>query len=254
MSKALWALLIVSVIALPVSAHDLLPPDWRGSPGTSTVVYDNFGDTYDYFTDYGGGLAPPEIHYECTDHWDFWNSPIFGGPDFGWKLPWTWRDCRMVFNLDNYDSDNMYKDIRVQVTFYAPNFYEYYDPWCLNVWACSDKSWDPEHPELWDCDSVWNLEYEEIELVSSYNGWVCAAFDLQLSPNPDSETIALQFSDWPWWYYPTGYWTYPNYGGHIYIDQVVIDTRCSDVPEPSMFCLLAAGGAMLLCAWRRRKT
>jgi len=254
MRVTLWSFLIVSALAPLAAGHDLLPPSWRGEPGTSTLVYDNYWDTYDSFTSYDGTLAEPEIGYECTA-WSYWDAPpAFGGPGYGWKLPWNYKNCRLFFNMDNYDNDNLYKDIRIQVTFYAPNYYEYFgDPWYLNVWACSNEPFDPEHPENWSCDGNVGLEPKEATIVPTYNGWMCAAFDLQLRPNPDSETIAIQFGDyWPWWYYPTGDWAGPYpYGGHIYIDQVVIDTRCSDVPEPSVFCLLAIGGAVVLFVRRR---
>ena len=260
MKTALWTLVIVLAVAPLAMAHDLLPPSWRGEAGTSTLWYDNYWNNYDYFTDYGGGLAPPEIHYE--NGWNYWDGSQFGMPGYGWKLPWGYNNRKLIFEMDNYDNDRLYKDIRVQVTFYAPNYYSspyytdpYSNPWYLRVWAASNVPYDPNDPGYWE--GSYDVEYADVYAApGGYDGWMVAAFDLRLEPNPDSETIGLDFgtgSLWPWWYFNNGDWAYPWFSGSVYIDQVVIDTRCSDVPEPSVFCLLAMGGAMMLLVRRCRK-
>ncbi len=246
-------ILCTLAIAPLATAHDLLPPSWRGTPGTSTLCYDNNWLTPDYFTSYGGGLAGPKINYQ--DGWTYWDGGIFGMPGYGWQLPWGNRNSRLIFEMDNYDNNNLQKDIRVQVTFYAPNFYQYNQPWSLRVWANSNDPWNPGDPNYWD--GSYDIAYSSVQGIPGYNGWMCAAFDLQLRPNPDSETIGLDFgTSWPWWYYypigghPYPYWAYPG-GGSVIIDQVVIDTRC--VPEPVTMTLLALGGVGLLLKRRRNR-
>lgn len=251
MRIALWVVLISLAVAPVASAHDFFQPLWRGQEGTSTLIYDTSWTEYNYFNDYGGGLSPPQIHYEPG--WNCWEDPmIVGSPPFGWYLPWQSHNSKLVFEMDNYDNNRLQKDIRIQVTFYAPNWGEYWDNWYMSAWAASNDAW--EYP-FTGWDSTWDLEYVDATVVPGYGeNWVCAAFDLQLQPNPDSEIIALQFGSlWPWWYDGGGTLWYPGGGaGYVWIDQVVIDTRCTDMPEPGTTCLLLTliGSAAML---RRRR-
>ncbi len=239
---------VAAMLAVPslVVAHDMFPPDWRGDPGTSRVVYDSNWQTPDAFWSYDGSLAPPEIHYE--DGWDYWDRPRFGLPGFGWRLPWDYRHQKMIFELDNYNEDRPQKDIRVQVTFYAPDWYDYYQPWWLRVWAQTDQPYDPGMP--WD--RSYDVEWVASEQVAGYYGWRTVAFDLTLYPNPDKEIIGLDFSQMPWWYNLDGQWGWGYGWGSVWIDQVVIDTRC--VPEPAMMSLLGLGALALLRRRRRRRS
>ena len=250
MRRTALSLLVVLALAPLAAGHDLLPPSWRGDPGTSTLLYDNNWLTPDYFNDYGGGLAPPEIHYDSG--WDYWDGGMLGMPGYGWYIPWGYRNNRLVFEMDNYDNENLFKDIRVQVTFYAPDWYNWFEPWNLRVWAAADPSnpWIIDDPGWYD--GWYDVEYSNWIDVPGYGGWVTAAFDLRLSPNPDSETIGLDFGYWPWWYSSSGFWGYPYGIGNLYIDQVVIDTRCSSVPEPSVLALACFGLLGTVAFGRRR--
>jgi len=241
-TTVVWVAAMLAVPSL-AAAHDVLPPSWRGEEGTSRLVYDNNWLTPDEFSSYDGSLAPPEIHYE--NGWDYWDQPRFGMPGYGWYLPWGYQHQRMIFELDNYDNNNPRKDIRVQVTVYAPDWDMYFQPWSLRVWAQTDQTYGPGMP--WD--GYFDTQWVSSEEVVGYLGWRTIAFDLSLYPNPDSEIIGLDFSQMPWWYLPNGQWGWYGGYGNVWIDQVVIDTRC--VPEPATMSLLGLGALALV---RRRRS
>jgi len=66
-------------------------------------------------------------------------------------------------------------------------------------------------------------------------GWVTAAYEFTIEPNPLWEEIYLKFE------------FSPNPTPAAYVDQVVIDTWC--IPEPATLGLLFVGGLALV---RRR--
>jgi len=230
---------LAALICLPASAwaHDLLPPSWRGRPGTSVARWDSWSGC-DSFWSYDGSLSAPEYHYESG--WNYYEGPWFL-EDGIFRVPYSSRYQRLAFELDNYDDNRPWKDIRVQVTLYGAgyNFEDYY----LSVWTWADPSeWEDPMPGG-DVEAI--LSATEPVEVAGQPGWFVLAFDLRMWPNPDRETIGLQFLQGPF-YNVSGQYTAT--GGNVWVGQVVIDTYC--VPEPATLMLLALGGLAVI---RRKK-
>ncbi len=122
------------------------------------------------------------------------------------------------FNLDNYDTNNPVKDIRMQIT-YNPQFGG-------TLIDARITSWDSGN----NATTVVLPGVPTVSTAPDANGWVTSAYDFTLQPNPWSEKIEVRFSD------------------TAMLDQVVIDTICT--PEPTALALLVVGG---LTALRRRR-
>lgn len=197
------------VPAGPVSADDIFPPWYYGQPGSQYAIWETWTDS----------AIPPNPPSSYADYWETWdgvygpllNSPTVSLKSGGTYLPYwpddtgrldVWQvnaDDGLVFYLDNYDDPKLYKFVRIQIT--------YYDP----VGAINPD----EFKVTTDIH-----EFFPAELVGSENwgdGWFTEAFDFVLSPNPVQEWIGLRFND---------------YTDGVYIDQVVIDTWCTDDPSP----------------------
>jgi hypothetical protein len=132
-------------------------------------------------------------------------------PDTVWNASWdgasgVWRlesPSNITIQLNNYENQNLFKEIWMQVTYQAAGASEPY------IYT------DPLYTEVTTSDleangNYWNLTYHII-----------------IEPNPASETIWIQPLDCT-----------------LYIDEIVIDTRC--VPEPTTICLLGLGALALL--------
>jgi hypothetical protein len=229
-------LLVAVLLAIGGRAwgHDLLAPTWRGLPDSSVARWEG-GAEHSYFWSYDGTLTPPELNWE--QGWTLFSGPwnFYYGM---YQLPRDYGSSRIVFDMDDYDQDQPEKDIRVQLTFYARDYYEGH-PWELRVWTWPEEHWSDPLPagQYWDVPPAGVVNHG-----APYSYWWTVAFDLSLSPNPDSEMIGLDVGSFPWWYGPMGSSLY------FYLDEVVIDTIC--VPEPACLAFFAAGGLLVL---RRRR-
>ena len=211
--KRLIAICLVCVLSTAsiVLADDVLPPSWRGEPGTVTAQWDSWACGYTW---------NPVVLY--PDSWSsnpgLPSSPVAYAYD-GASLLYNFEgrtnvveltgDYQLGFDMPNFENDNPEKLMRIQATYYAVSGSQYSS-----------------------VDAYADAEVSEPVLTTSYNhgdGWFTDVWDLQFRPNPSEEFIYVNFT---------------NYPSCAYLDQVVIDTIC--VPEPATVCLLGLGALGLL--------
>ena len=225
--KSTRALALIAILTLSGSAlaDDVLPPPWRGEDRTLTAVWDTWPDGVpNWWLD-----IPPDTWSSSptlpTAPWaDLGGGAFQDREDIGGlgrlNTVVTFDDFEVELIVPNY-SENEYKDIWVQIT-YFPWTFEMLSGFAVDALGIEGST--EENFEGW---------------VVHPDGWVTEAWSRRIWPNPSEEGIALYFIDLP------GVDPYP-----VVIDQVVIDTRC--VPEPATMSLLVLGGLGAL-ARRRRK-
>jgi hypothetical protein len=222
--KKLMTICLVFVCVLStvntVLADDIYPPTWRGQPDTVTARWDSWtGYSYMMYPDAwnsnpGLSYLPSAYAYEGASF-----LPEFEGRTDVIKLT---GNSQIDFWLPNFDQENPYKEVQIQVTYFATSTAQ---------WSGVDASTFP-----------YSAEVSEPVLITDYNhgdGWYTDVWDLQIRPNPPSEFIYVNFTDG----FLGGQPLYP-----AYLDQVVIDTIC--VPEPATICLFGLGALSLI---RRKK-
>jgi len=208
-------------------ADDYWVPDWRGEAGTTWAVWDNwiaYPDLMppDASSAHPGGLAPSHATADPDSAFlmESWTDSL---GENRWNVLHIIGDDELSFHLDNYDQDRPEKLVRIQIT---------YDS-------------DHAHPSAFNLAVGYQSAILEPHIpanllaVTEPPGWVTAAHEFTIAPNPMWEEIYLKF-DWD-----------QAPGSSAYVDQVVIDTWC--VPEPVTAFLLAAGAPCLLIG-RRRST
>ena len=143
---------------------------------------------------------------------------------------------QLFFYMDNFDTPNPEKLVRFNITFLgdAVTDFSTYNLFDFNLWltdptasAGPDETFDGSVAAVWD-------HGEE----SSGLHWYTVAYDFTIRPNPNEEWFSLAIlgnvSD------VTG-----GALAGLYIDDVVIDTRCvpvtSEVPIPGAIWLLGSG-------------
>jgi len=221
MKKLITICLVLVCVLSTVStvlADDLYPPTWRGLPGTVTAEWDSWtGFGYMMYPDSWNsnpGLPyPPDSYaYNGTTL-----LPEYNGRTNVIELT---GDRQIDFWLPNFDNENPYKDVWIQVTYYAVSGDQYSS---VDAYA-------------------YMAEVTEPVLITEYSyegGWYTDVWNLQIRPNPEWELIYVNFTAGVGGTEPL----YP-----AYLDQVVIDTIC--VPEPATICLLGLGAVSLI---RRKK-
>jgi len=206
-------------------------PDWAGSDRTVHAEWDNW-------IGYPNSMSPDNLVINPDE---LTSSPLaYAGQTAVLWSSFKGRsnvielneDEDLLFNIPNFAGGD-YKEVWVQVT-YCPSPCQ--SP-VFNVYT-EEPSWDMTVP------------VSEVATIPDANGWVTEAWSFQIRPNPDWEAITLSF---------TAPMIINNYstqaiGGVpiylMYVDQVVIDTRC--VPEPTTIFLLGLGTLALLK--KRRQT
>ena len=204
--KTLVLILVLGIMS-PVLADDIIPPPWdRFTPNT---VYAEWG--FD---------APGNNGVYVAE--DFWQLSTFDDPsidtyygDANWLDVYEGRDGvlnpwagdYLQMHLDNYNCFNPVKYIYLQITWWTDGFMG-----------------DMPFPEMYDAYSPhgpvdWSdaLLTDEIDLG---DGWMYSRWYIEVWPKPEWEWINI----------------YPDLGGDMYIDQIVIDTLC--IPAPGGLALL----------------
>jgi hypothetical protein len=222
--KKLITICLVCVLSnsVAVLADDYLPPTWRDQPGTVTAQWDSwagFGYTMspDSWTNNPLPLLSPAPNAYAYNGTSLLSE--FQGRTNVIELT---GNNQIDFWLPNFDNQNPYKDVWIQVTYFATSSAQY---------SSVDASTYPYPSEI-----------SEPSLIADYshgNGWYTDVWNLQIIPNPQAEFIYVNFTN-------QQYGTGPLYPA--YLDQVVIDTWC--VPEPTTICLLGFGALSLI---RRKK-
>ena len=217
-----YLLLLVSFFfifaAVPAQADDVLPPEWRGAPNSMWAEWDNWNvdgsaDTWVTWDNNYYGLIPPysSLIWEVMPEYEGRQDVVeVSGHD------------ELTFYMDNYDSPNPVKLVRVQITY----FWFGPEPLGFDVWTELDGE-DTFYPA------------ELFEVCGHPDGWITAAYDFSIMPNPFEEWIGLKFNGYP-----------------AFIDQVVIDTVCvgSAVPIPGAVWLLGSGLVGLVGLRRKFKS
>lgn len=216
MRYVLTGLLLVGslLVAGPAQADDLVPPAWRGKPGTAFAQWE--------FDTPANPIAP-----------DLWSDPSpikdpFAEPFPGELQMWldTWGGRQGVWPMSgeififmpNTDIANEYKDIYVQLTWaqQAPNEF----PSAL-VGLTRQGSMPGAGLAMQETSRT------PIGPTGEPFGdgqWYHSIFQLRIYPNPTEEWIYLS--------------------GAVMVDEVVVDTIC--VPEPMTLGLLGLGSLALL--------
>jgi len=213
----------------PALADDVRVPAWRGSPGSVLTEFDTWATAPadpavfvpDSFTQWpadpllDGAIAEPDgVGAQVLASFESRSTVL--------ELP---KDRTLMIELDNFDQQNPYKTVQVQIT--------YHDSGCAPWWLYVDYAWDND-------DDDFDLPIHDLQDKVTYdleNGWKALAFTFAIEPNPWEEQIEVRFFD---------------FGAATktvsYIDQVVVDTIC--LPEPGSLALFALVGLAL--AGRRR--
>ena len=199
---------------------DLLPPEWRGAPNSTMQAWEFSTDanpaTPDVISNaYGTPVATVYGEFNFPNRDTFWVNET----TFDHQGVWCVGGA-MSLEIPNDPVLRPQKKIRVQITYDGGTTTPEPAPW-LNVFAT---------------DGAQVVESELVQQIILDNYYVHDTYDIVLQPNPSEETI----------------WISPYYC-HVYIDEVVVDTICCDVPEPSTVLLLIAGAGGLLAVSRRKK-
>lgn len=239
MSLTCVLIVVFGILAASATADDMLPPDWRGEPGTIMAEWSSWGQA-----GVGPGMLvllgdqvtanPGDFDPMATAAYAHWNSSVvvldsWAGRTGVLEVNPGGGLGPVSFGLRNYDNDNPLKRIRIQITFMGSGVMDFY----VASGSGGGIPGDPPWPTLpWTKrDAIVATSYQHDD------GWTTSAYDLSIEPNPDWEVIML---DWGY----TGPDTWVSW-----IDQVVIDTQC--VPEPATLSLLGLGALAVIR--RRRK-
>ncbi|MBN1855218.1 MAG: hypothetical protein JW829_20975 [Pirellulales bacterium] len=183
-------------------ADDYWIPEWRGQPGTTWAVWDDWIDNpqqmpSDHFIANPGVLTPPHATADPNSAFlmDSWTDVLGVNR---WNVLHIVEDAALGFYLDNYDRNWLEKRVWIQITFDSDQA----KPTAFYVRAgYPDQVVSTRIP----AESVGSTELP---------GWVTAAYEFRLQPNPLWEEILLEFA-----------WQGTDSSKHsAYVDQVVIDT------------------------------
>ena len=213
--RKLAALAIVALLAPLALADDLNPPPWERIT-TEGTTFQHWESWFDWYV--------PGEEYLADTEYNPYGTPAVMDPNGYSEVLSEYEGRDDVLHV----SEGWWLEVMLPNTDTANPVKEVYLQW---VWH-----WDglPDYPEVYDLYGT--IDSWEIEVLDSYpfaetEGWWYEWIKITIYPNVDFEEIDI----WP-------------VNDDLYIDQLVIDTRC--IPEPASLALLGIGGMMLL---RRRR-
>ena len=217
MHKSFIMQLIIAAccISTAVFAHDLVPPAWRGYPGTTFQTWTFDDAEYSALPEiisnpFGAAIAGINVgQYGSGWHYQL---PGLGTQTGYWDIGGVGGS--ITIEIDNVPVQNPYKEIWIQITYYdditgAPD-----------VFVPGSTLVSSELGML-------------VEHIATGGDWMLDQYVFRIEPNPSHETIQI-LSDPQWM---------------SVIDQIVVDTYC--VAEPASISLLAFGAITFL--FRRYK-
>ncbi|MBN1554903.1 MAG: PEP-CTERM sorting domain-containing protein [Phycisphaerae bacterium] len=224
--SALLVLLMLGGVLSPAVAEDLFPPTlWdRYSPGTSFQQWEfSTGASQNVLPDFADfAFGQPTIQVYPVGSWqEYWG--VGAGERHGvWPLSGV--ILADIPNSDN-DEDPYKKWIQIQLTWAGEVKHPDAEP-CVSVMATGlvEKVSETTVELL---DPVTNNPLPTgVPLAGEY--WYHTTYLYKVTPNPTEETIMI--------------------GGSIMVDELVVDTICTEqeVPEPTTLGLLFVGGVGLL--------
>ncbi len=146
---------------------------------------------------------------------NFWDNP-FGPPNLIVEPIGDWDDIVGAWPLSGM--------ITVEIMNF-PEPLEWKDIWIQLTWKPEDGAMTP-FPVIEVTDSFGMISpiYDIVEEIQLNEGWLHTTYQTQIFPNPQFEVIMIT--------------------GEIWVDELVIDTRC--IPEPATIGLLSVGALALL--------
>jgi hypothetical protein len=206
------AVLVLCVYSAQAWADDIYDIPWQRFQGRTTYQHWSFG-TFNYDTN--NDNWPPDAWYGP-------HEPGLGDNGLGWQEEWYEGrngvyivDLKFEVDIDNYPSDiNSQKVAYIQVVWHING------PIGLPSLSAEGTDGAP--------DMSVSIVQEEI-LDGPGSGWVYTCFEMTIEPNPQYETIEIAPQE---------------FGGRLYIDQLVIDTIC--IPEPAGMFLLGLGSILAM--------
>jgi hypothetical protein len=179
-----------------------------------------------------------------VQQWSFGDSGTSPSPDTGFPpnpygTPQTWIVNNAVYSGSIDSHSGVWQLGTGEIDIFIPNnpaaqFQK--DIWVELVWKGIDSTFRPEQTMLgFYPDGSYTQLNTTREDTSVGSGWTSSVFKISVWPNPPSEWITI--------------------GGDIYVDQVVIDTRCipEPIPEPATFGLLIGVAFMAIRRGRKIK-
>lgn len=204
------SLIMGAAVLAPVAmAHDLSPPPWRGVPG-STFQHWMFNQPPNPI----GPTLPEQLQ----------QNPGLSQPSYMEPGPYGWHpeflgmpgvlslpsSSTLRFFIPNYDVPSHFKKIRVQLTWFTGDPLTTVTP--------------PGGPAIGGTVTTQPIPGTP---------WMHSTVDFMLDGCPPFEYVAIR----------------NNTNDKVFLDQVVIDTLCTPVPEPATFAALGLGAL----AFIRRK-
>ena len=216
-STGMWvsaiAFMVILAGAINAFGDDFVPPQWRGSDGTTFQEWSFSTPDKENLSPDGNPLTPPNPPYYP---YLYVNSTYQYNDAAG-----AWPLGELDLFIPNFSTTGLSttKLIQIQLTWQgATNNFMPPQP---SVNAVPDFSGDPSAYLITD---ISRLDFQPIV----DDGWNRSLFLIKIQPNPSEEWITIK--------------------GDIIVDHVVVDTYC--VPEPATFGLLICGA---LLAFRRRR-
>lgn len=219
MNRTAFATLVTLLFTSSLLAgNPYLPgPSWRGEPGTYAVFWQDWPGS--------SGILGPDAYLAGGGGDGLTLSPYAYSPESNVLASWEGRSNVLhadyiSFVLDNYDDPKPYKVVRVQVTYHSSGGV----PDEFGVWSTHEGG------EVYS-------QHEAVVVASiESEGWTTAAYEFTLEPNPLNEEIMMGFT----WLGSAGA------SASAYVDEAIVDTWCTDVPEPATLALLTIGALAIL--------
>lgn len=228
MRKGSTFLLVFCLVALSwaASAEDLFPPPWRGEWSTTSQYWEfSYPDKGD-----PNGLIPdgsPEGGQPYLESTRLWIVPEAG-------MDWLQEDQPLEYEPEQWVGFGVWPlsgYVDVLVDNHDPNPENVKLMWVQITWRPNDPAEGPVFEQFDPCPAVDPVVVNEILFdPTNPNGWRHTTYYWWLPYNPPDEWFRI--------------------GGDIHIDELVVDTWCTPIPEPTVLVLTGVG---LLALLRRKR-